>query len=139
MEKMEPHEPIEWKEEYNVDVSFIDEHHRHFLEILNRFRDAGEEGLCKERMSQIFFSLVHYAEHYLMREIIYFKEYPNFSTHQAAHNNFIDRIEKFQNDYRIDQEGVCKEMYEYLYDWFRNHILKYDKEAVEYLKSKGLT
>jgi hemerythrin len=29
-------------------------------------------------------------------------------------------------------------MLDYLIDWFDNHILKYDKEAIEYLREKGL-
>ena len=139
MENMPPFKVIEWKKEYNVNVSFIDEHHQKFLEVLNSFQEASEEGFCKDKMSEIFFSLVHYAEHYLIREIIYFKEYPNFAHHQEAHNNFIERISIFQNDYQAGKEGVCKEMYAFLYDWFQNHILKYDREAVDYLRSKGLT
>jgi len=139
MDSKQPYKEIEWKAEYNVNVSFIDEHHQKFLEILNSFQDASQEGFCSDKMSEIFFSLVHYAEHYLIREIIYFKEYPNFSHHQAAHNNFIERISKFQTDYQSGKKGVCDEMYQFLYDWFENHILKFDKEAVDYLKSKGLS
>lgn len=139
MESKKPFLPIEWKDEYNVKVSFIDEHHRKFIDILNLFQEARGEGFCSEKMSEIFFSLVHYAEHYLLREAIFFKEYPNFAHHQKAHSGFIDRISKFQADYRSGKKGVCEEMYFYLYDWFHDHILKFDKEAVDYLRSKGLT
>ena len=139
MESKEPFQTIEWKEEYKVNVSFIDEHHRKFIEIMNLFQEARKDDFCTDKMSEIFFSLAHYAEDYLLREIIFFKEYPNFAHHQNAHSEFIERINKFQADYREGKKGVCEEMYFYLYDWFQNHILKYDKEAVEYLRSKGLT
>jgi len=139
MESKQPFQAIEWNDKYNVNVSFIDEHHKKFIDIMNRFQEASETGFCSDKMSEIFFSLVHYTEHYLLKEIIFFKEYPNFAHHQNAHNEFIDRITKFQSDYRSGKDGVCKEMYFYLYDWFQNHILKYDKEAVDYLRSKGLT
>ncbi len=129
--------PIEWKEEYNVNISFIDEHHQKFVLILNKILEIKNHDFCGEKVSEIFFSLVHYAEHYLIREEIYFKEYPNFQHHQKLHNEFIERITRLQQDYNKGEVNVCVEMANYLYNWFENHILKYDKEAVNYLKEKG--
>ena len=108
--------------------------------MLNLLRAGILEQPCKERISEIFFSLVHYAEHHLIQEEIYFKnyQYPNFTQHKEAHNNFIDRIIKFREDYEKGVENVCHEMYEFLVNWFENHILKYDKEAVEFLLNKGV-
>lgn len=133
-------DPFKWKPEYNVNISLIDEQHKKFLEILNLLREGIIEEPCKEKISEIFFSLVHYAEHHLIQEEIYFKnyQYPNFTQHKEAHNNFIDRIIKFREDYEKEVENVCEEMYSYLVDWFENHILKYDKEAVEFLLNKGV-
>ncbi len=130
--------PKEWKEEYNVNVSFIDEHHKKFLEILNQLGEVPSEGDCGQKISEIFFSLAHYSEHYLLREEIYFKEYPNFSQHKTSHNRFIDGITKLHEDFKSGKEGICTEIYDYLYNWFENHILEYDKEAVDYLNSKGI-
>ncbi len=130
--------PLEWKEEYNVNISFIDEHHQKFLNILNNLQEVVHQDNCSERISEIYFSLVHYAEHYLIREAMYFKEYPNFIHHQDAHKEFINRVTKLQRDFEAGKKEVCSEMYQYLLEWFQNHILKYDKEAVNYLKSKGL-
>jgi len=132
-----PPGPIEWKEEYNVNVSFIDEHHQKFVLLLNRILEINKQDFCNENVSEIFFSLVHYAEHYLIREEIYFKEYPNFQHHQELHNKFIERVTKLQQDYNDGKDEVCIEMANYLYSWFENHILKYDKEAINYLKDKG--
>ena len=65
-------------------------------------------------------------------------EYPNFSMHKKAHNNFINQIIKFQEDYNKDVNNVCLELYKFLDSWFNNHILEYDKDAVIFLKEKGL-
>ncbi|GAI87333.1 unnamed protein product, partial [marine sediment metagenome] len=125
-------EPLSWKEEYNVNIGLLDKQHKKFLEIFNLFKKAINEGACERNISKVFFSLVYYAEHHLIQEEIYFKnyKYPNFNLHKKAHNHFINRIIKFREDFEKGKEDVCVEMYYFLEEWFNNHILKYDKEAV---------
>ena len=133
-------EPFQWKDEYKVGVNAIDEHREKFFEIINKLKKSITDKDCQINVADIFFSLVHYAEHYLIQEEIYFKEYgySGFSQHQESHNNFIDRIIKFKEDYRKGKKDVCEEMYFYLENWLVNHILHYDIEAVDWLKKKGL-
>ena len=129
-----------WKEEYNTGVNFIDEQHQYFLTIIRDLEAILVDGLCKDNASKIFFSLVHYAEHFLIQEEIYFKDYhfPNINEHKELHAAFIKRVIKFKTDYQLDIQHTCQTMMDYLGDWFNNHILKYDKEAIEYLREKGL-
>ncbi len=133
-------DPFTWKPEYNVNVSLIDDQHKKYLEILNLLREGIINKPGEEKISEIFFSLVHYAENHLIQEEIYFKnyQYPNFTQHKEAHKHFIDRIIKFREDYENGKDKVCEEMYGFLVDWFENHILKYDKEAFEFLLNKGV-
>ena len=133
-------DPFTWKPEYNVNITLIDDQHKKFLEMLNFLRVGIIEKPCKEKISEILFSLAHYAEHHLIQEEIYFKnyQYPNFTQHKEAHKDFIDRIIKFREDYEKGADKVCEEMYGFLVDWFENHILKYDKEAIEFLLKKGV-
>jgi hemerythrin len=129
-----------WKEEYNTGVKFIDEQHKYFLNIIRDLNAYLDDGVCMESASRIFFSLVHYAEHYLIQEEIYLKDYhfPSTSEHKELHAAFIKRVIQFKTDYQRDIEHTCQTMMEYLAGWFDNHILKYDKEAIVYLKGKGL-
>jgi len=133
-------EPLSWKEEYNVNIGLLDKQHKKFLEIFNLLKKAINEGACERNISKVFFSLVYYAEHHLIQEEIYFKnyKYPNFNLHKEAHNHFINRIIKFREDFEEGKEDVCVEMYYFLEEWFNNHILKYDKEAVEFFVEKGV-
>ena len=129
-----------WKEEYNTGVKFIDEQHKYFLNIVKDLQQYIESGVCMDSASKIFFSLVHYAEHYLIQEEIYFKDYhfPSTNEHKELHAAFIKRVIQFKTDYERDIVLTCQTMQEYLVDWFENHILKYDKEAIDYLRGKGL-
>ncbi len=131
--------PIEWKEEYNVNNSVIDEHHKKFLEILNQLGEISSGGDCNNKISEVFFSLAHYAEHYLLREEIIFKDYPGFAQHKASHNKFMDVITRLHQDYKSGKDDICIDIYDYLNNWFESHILEYDKEAVDYLNSKGIS
>lgn len=129
-----------WKEEYNTGVNFIDEQHKYFLNIVRDLQEFIDNGICMDSASKIFFSLVHYAEHYLIQEEIYFKDYhfPSTNEHKELHAAFINRVIQFKTDFEKDIAQTCQSMQEYLAEWFENHILKYDKEAIEYLRGKGL-
>ncbi|HDR89027.1 MAG TPA: bacteriohemerythrin [Bacteroidetes bacterium] len=133
-------EPVEWKDQYKVDVEIIDENHRKFVEIIQRLDRVLNNKACKEDPSDIFYALVHYVEHYLLQEEIYFKnyQYPNFSRHKESHQYFIDQIIRFREEFEKGSETICLEMREFLIEWFREHILSYDKEAVYFLVQKGL-
>jgi len=131
---------LSWKEDYNTGVKFIDEQHRYFFNIMTDLSENLEDGVCKESASKIFFSLAHYAEHYLIQEEINFKDYhyPGLNEHKQLHAAFIKRVIQFKTDYARDIGHTCQTMMEYLLSWFDNHILKYNKEAIDYLREKGL-
>jgi len=134
-------EPYKWKDEYTVNISIIDEQHKKFLEIINELKRIINENKCKEKVSDVFFQLAYLIDYYFIKEEIYFKdlEYPNIDQHKAEHKQFIDRTIQFQKDVENSKPNLCLEIYQYLENWFDEHILKYDKEAVEYLKSKGVS
>ena len=133
-------ETYTWNEDYNTGVKFIDEQHRYFFNIVSNLKENLGAGVCKESASRIFFSLAHYAEHYLIQEEIYFRDsqFPSIKQHKELHKEFIRRVIQFQVDYEKDVGETCRTMLAYLEEWFDNHILKYDKEAIDYLKEKGL-
>ncbi len=129
-----------WREEYNTGVSFIDGQHKYFFKIMADIEDSLEKDICRETASRIFFSLAHYAEHYMIQEEIYLKEadFPGIGEHKKLHAGFIERMIKFREDYEKDATNTCESLLPFLNEWFDNHILKYDKDAISYLKGKGL-
>jgi hemerythrin len=129
-----------WNEDYNTGVQFIDEQHRYFFNIIRTLKENLQAGVCKDSASKIFFSLAHYAEHFLIREEIYFRDshFPGTTEHKQLHKEFIDRVIRFREDYEKDVAETCRTMMAYLEGWFEDHILKYDREAINYLRQKGL-
>ncbi len=128
--------PFVWKEEYSVNLDLIDNHHKKFIDILNNLHSVISHKPSREDISDIFFSLVYYAENHLVNEEIYLKEseYSSFNQHKEKHNSFVGRIIKFQKDFKEGKQDVCEDLYDFLKDWLKNHILKDDREAISSLK-----
>ena len=128
----------EWKEEYNLNVEKIDDHHKKFLDVINLLIKVTNDRSCEEEISLVFFRLIYYVENYFVDEEILLKtyEYINFKQHKEEHNNFIAKIVKFQEEYKNRDRTVCQRMLKYLSEWFDEHILGYDKDASEYLLEK---
>jgi len=131
---------LSWKDEYAVNIAIIDEQHKKFVGIINDLYTIIQDKNCVDKLPKIFFQIAYFIDHYFIKEEIYFKDlkYPNFEQHKIAHNLFIDRIIQFQKEMETKKPGLCEDIYAYLLQWFNEHILKYDKEAVEYLKRSGL-
>ena len=125
--------PWEWKEEYELNIEKIDEHHKRFLEIINLLINVTENRSCEEEISLVFFRLIYYVENYFIDEEIYLKEYNcvNLKEHKEEHNRFVKEIVRFQQEYQQHDKTVCKRLLKYLQTWFNEHILGYDKVAAE--------
>ena len=123
----------EWKDEYELKIDKLDEHHKKFLDVINLLIKITENRSCEEEISLIFFRLVYYVENYFVDEEIYLKEYnsANLKQHKEEHNKFIKEIVKFQKEYQDNDKTVCLRLLKYLQNWFKVHILDYDREAVK--------
>lgn len=133
-------EPYKWEEKYTVNITIIDEQHKKFLDIINELKVIINTGDCKNKVSEVFFQLAYLIDYYFIKEEIYLKDskYPNFKQHKSDHNKFIDRIIQLKKDVENNKPDLCLEIYQYLQQWFDEHILKIDKEAIEYLKKSGV-
>ena len=131
--------PKEWAVEFNVDVKFIDEQHRYFFKVLKDLEAIVKSNSCRENISGIFFSMVHYVDHYLIQEEIYFKglNYPGLKEHHLRHDIFVSGIINLKNDFVSGKIEVCDTLLAFMTDYFYEHIIGYDVKAVAYLKEIG--
>jgi len=125
---------IVWKPEYDVEVEFINKHHKKFVEALNLLAHVIKERQCRELMMDVFFKLTFYIENYFIEEETYLRNYnyPKFQQHKTEHSKFIEEFVHFRNEYGKD-DRVCLKMYQFLRKWFDSHILQYDNDAVNFL------
>jgi len=132
--------PSEWQDKFNVKVKFIDEQHRYFFKVLKELENSISSRKCKENVSGIFFSMVHYVDHYLIQEELYFKglHYPGLQEHHLKHDIFVSGIINLKDEFASGKENVCLNLLKFMKEYFHEHILGYDLNAIEYLKEKGL-
>ncbi len=132
--------PAEWQSEFNVNIAFIDEQHQYFFKVLKSLEGIIKSRSCQDNISDIFFSMVHYADHYLIQEELYFMglKYSGFKEHHLKHDIFVEGIINLKNDYAMGRNDVCKTLLSFMTDYFHEHILGYDLAAVDYLKSAGI-
>ena len=131
---------IIWQPGYDLHIESIDESHRKLVDLINRLADMINRNACPESMSDIFFSLIHYAERYLIQEEIFLRDlgYPQWDLHRKDHSFFIEKIKSFREEFSSGDINICQDLYDFLQEWFHNHILKYDEEAISFLKKKGM-
>lgn len=131
-------EPYHWKKEYNLDIDLIDNYHKKYLETLNLLIGHINEGSCRDSINIIFHKLTYLAEKFLIDEELFFQQhnYPQLKSHKDSHLHFSERILELHNAYNEGEEKVCRKLLQFLEDWFENHILEYDHEAVRYVKTQ---
>lgn len=126
---------IQWQPNYKTGIDKIDEGHLHFIKIHNQLVDIINEEYCQQKILEVLYALMYYAEHHLINEEICYQGYHDFSAHKARHKEFIAQINEIRNHLQEKQSRkACSDLLEYLHQWFENHILKHDIEAVNFVR-----
>jgi hemerythrin-like metal-binding protein len=131
-----PIEIYQWKQEYQLDVEFLDERHQKFLDLVNLLVQAINEEKEADELPQLFFKLMNFVENYFLQEEMLFKEYQyhDLEKHQEEHNQFVQKIAFFQDEFSKGNESVGYEMLGFLSWWIKDRIMRYDSNALEFLK-----
>lgn len=132
--------PRDWEDRFNTGVEFLDEQHRYFFTVAKHLEEVADQEACRQQVADIFFSLVHYVEHFRLREEIYYKDLKlkKFDEHKSLHQAFVAGIIRFKDEYTRGEEGVCHNLLDFLSDWFFEHIIGTDIEVISELKKAGL-
>ncbi|MBT3271605.1 MAG: hemerythrin family protein [Spirochaetales bacterium] len=124
---------IQWTSKYEVDVRKIDRQHRKIVNILNQLYDMQESGKDNAAIQRIFNDLRKYITTHFKTEEEYLKELncPGFGLQKDEHENFIDTICTYQKDYFKDKPLAIINLFNFVWDWFSNHILTVVKECIQ--------
>ena len=132
--------PDTWDSSYDTGVDIIDEQHRYFFNVVKRLETVVKEDRCREQVADIFFSLVHYVEHYRLQEEIYYKDLKmkKLEEHKKSHQEFVAGIVRFKDEFTRGEEGVCRNLLAFLTGWFYSHIMGTDRQLMDELRKAGL-
>jgi len=72
--------------------------------------------------------LSDYVSYHFVSEELWMMEnsYPQYEQHIAEHNNYIKRLQEFQQDYKQGKAETSLEIFTFLRQWLIEHILKTD-------------
>ncbi len=130
---------LEWKDEYSVGVRQIDGEHQNLVEMLNYAYDSIVEGKEQEVLIEIVADMKSYAaEHFSSEEALMKKNgYPYLKEHKIMHDDFIIKAAMTDKALSSGKSADPTEVFRFLADWLKNHIMVTDKKVGKHLNSKG--
>ncbi|MCX6135362.1 MAG: bacteriohemerythrin [Ignavibacteriales bacterium] len=129
-----------WKNEYNVDVSLLDQQHKKLFGLIEELRLNLVERTQYRNLDDVVAALGQYAEaHFLSEErLMHQSGYPDYANHKLAHESMIGRIQQYQREVNHGNSSVAEELHAYLISWWSNHILGIDRRYCSHFASKGI-
>jgi len=135
---------MEWSDELSVGIDLIDRQHKILIRAINLLAMAIEHKSSNELLSEIFDTLIDYADTHFAYEEELFDQfgYPDAEPHKAQHQALLKQVIDLQDRWQKGEAGVGVEVLRFLVDWLRKHILgtdqKYSKFLIAALHDAGL-
>ncbi len=125
----------EWTEEYSCKNEIVDKDHKKLFDLLNELLDAMKNRKSKDVLEKILLELSHYAaEHFTREEKLFMNtDYPNKEEHLKQHKDFTNKVYNLYLDYKMGRIALSIDIAIFVKDWLVNHIMKTDKEYVDYI------
>ena len=129
---------IQWKKEYTVGIKKLDNQHKEIIKILNQIFKLQEKRKDEKEIERILGNFQDYIKvHFRTEEEYMLKyQYPGYEEQKKEHNQFIDRLCEFQKEYLKYHRLTVISLFNFVWDWFSQHILKHDKQYSPFLKQK---
>lgn len=126
---------INWSEEFTTGIKSIDDQHRHLVDLINKFEEAGRRGKGSRAIAEILNDLTGYTQEHFAHEEKIMEEcgFPGLEQHMARHRGLLQKIERFQFEFESQGYGVTAEVLDYLRYWVRSHILEEDMAYAAHL------
>jgi hemerythrin len=131
---------VKWDPSYSVKVIRCDEDHKKLFSLINSLHDAMLAGKGAEKVQAVVKELRDYTKfHFSAEEAMLEKtKYPVLSSHRAQHQDFVKRVEQFQQDLATGKGGNPISVLEFLKDWLTKHIKQTDQKYSAHLNSNGI-
>jgi len=138
--KTEQTTKIQWKDEYSVGITHIDQDHKKLINLLNQFTVAYDHAMSEEFEKKALEELIAYTQYHFEREekLMSDNDYPDFEAHKAKHQEMIKQVSTFVDLYNEKGHDALKDISEYLTVWLISHINGTDKEYSQYLNERGV-
>ena len=128
---------IEWSDAFSVGVREIDEDHKRFLGIFNRFYGAFIAGANHASVLAALTEIADYAGRHFDQEERVMRKYrfPHLERHVRHHSEMLNRIDRILVDFEVGEMEMPEKILDFLRDWIVAHLSTYDRELGEWVKA----
>ncbi len=131
---------IEWDASYSVNIELIDEQHKMLVKMINDLYDAMNSQKEKEILEKLINRISVYAAMHFAREENFLDMfgYPDADSHKDVHNDFEDRVTRFEDDFAKGRQNLSMDIMKFLSDWLIDHIKGVDQKYSSFLNERGV-
>jgi len=131
---------FQWKPEYSVNVTEIDDQHKKFISILDDLYQAILVGKQKEKLYEVFEKLEEYMDLHFSTEENYFDKfkYEGSDEHRAEHKKLKNKVEDIKQKAKNNEDVISFELVDFLEDWLLDHLAALDKKYTKCFNEHGL-
>jgi hemerythrin len=117
---------LEWSDELSLGVAQIDDEHRKLFAYAKDFQEAALRGESQDKISSLLSLLVDYTETHFHAEEELMKThgFPGLAEHHMKHQVLTQKVVQLHKSKNYIYEDS---VWEFLYNWLRDHILIEDK------------
>jgi hemerythrin len=127
---------MEWHENFETGIGQFDEHHKHFVCLINKICDDMDDGRNHDTLRVTFDELIDYASYHFAAEENWMEvhKFPGLELHKAEHDRFCGEVVEIQKDFHNGKLCLSLELLQFLIEWLTNHILNTDAEYGRFAK-----
>ncbi len=132
---------MKWTEAFSVGVQVIDDQHKKWIDIINKYHDSIIDKSDNENLTaQIMDEMMEYSKfHFAFEEAILEKNgYPKIADHRALHNNYIEMLLKKVQEEQNGELMLSRDVMVMLINWLQNHILFEDMKYKSFFKANDI-
>ena len=121
---------IEWKKEYSIGVTALDNQHKKIIKIVNQAISLQFSKQNEKEIEEILDNLQNYIKEHFKAEEEYMLQhhYSGYEEQRNEHNQFIERLFNAQSEYYKKGHVTSINIFNFVWDWFSQHILIVDKK-----------
>ena len=126
---------FEWKEEYAVDVEWMDRDHRDILNLALALEAAVDAGAAKAELVRKFDDTLNALRERMAREedLLQQAGYPALRFHKREHDDLIEILTEFHGRAAEGEATICQSSLEFLGGWLIGHFSSEDRCAGQFL------
>lgn len=129
---------LHWSDEDRVHIPKLDRQHKRILgtiEELYQLDQSLERSELQVRLARVFGRLSRYIEEHFRDEeaMMLAAGYPGYQEQKREHAAFVDEVCNHHREFLKSRPVVTINLFNYLWDWFVNHVRCLDKKYEPFL------